>query len=106
LCETSGFFYIFCETKQGKISMEKGAIFQWRNLDGERTKNYFKPLIFAEKPPKIGCFSAFLGTFEGFLFHMKHNAKTELFHVKHILLCRFCHLPYRCFSLFYLVVHF
>ena len=100
------FFIFFCETKQGKISMEKGAIFQRRNLDGERTKNYFKQPIFTEKSPKIGCFSAFLGTFEGFLFHMKHNTKTELFHVKHILLSHFCHFPFRYFSLFYLVAHF
>ena len=35
------FYYIFCETKRGQFSMEKGLIFTNKILDGGKTKNYF-----------------------------------------------------------------
>ena len=72
-----------------------------QNLHAKRTKNYFSILIFAQKVPKIACFSVFLGVLAGFLFHMKHTPKLELFHVKHIILRHFHPLFTAYFRVFY-----
>ena len=81
--------------------MVKDEIFQWQNLDGKRTKNYFQHLFFPQKPSKIPCFTAFLPHFGRFWFHMKHPPLFALFHVKHMFLAPFYHLFTPYFELFY-----
>ena len=76
--------------------MVEDEIFQWQNLDGKRTKNYFHRLFFPQKPSKIPYFTAFLPNFGRFWFHMKHTPLFALFHVKHMFLTPF----YRLFTPF------
>lgn len=87
--ETNTFYYKFCETNRLKISMRKDRFFQWENLDVKRPKNYFYHLFFTEKSLKNPYFSAFLGHFDRFWFHMKHTLILPLFHVKHMFFDHF-----------------
>ena len=80
--------------------MVEDKIFQWQNLDGKRTKNYFHRLFFPQKPSKIPCFTAFLPHFGRFWFHMKHTPLFALFHVKHMFLTPFYRLFTPHFELF------
>ena len=68
--------------------MEKDPYFSVKNLDVERTQNYFLHLKNGQKCSKMRGFEGFLGDFEGFLFHMKHTPIVQLFHVKHMFFAR------------------
>ena len=77
----NGFYYIFCETKRGQFSMEKGPIFTNKILDGGKTKNYFPYDFPVRKSGKkcqkwgvLGCFWPFLS---GFCFTWNTTAKTN-----------------------------